>query len=173
MREKSIISGSKAVVGVYSYVDDAVKAVRAIKETPFELKVYSPVPNHELEHLVEPQKSPVRRFTLVGGILGLISGFTLAIMCSLDYPLRVSAKDIVSVPGFVVIGYECTILFGALATLAGVFLNCRLFSGFGFDPRFSGDKFGVVVACPTPDIDHVREKLLAAGADEVAVRDAM
>jgi hypothetical protein len=105
-----------------------------------------------------------------------VFGFGLAILCSLDWPLRVSAKDIVSVPGFVVIGYECTILFGALATLAAMFHFCRLpdiLRKVGYDPRFSDDKFGVVVGCGTDEVDSVVDSLKKAGADEVEVRDAI
>ena len=43
----------------------------------------------------------------------------------------------------------------------------------GYDPRFSHDKFGVVVACAGNQVDEVRQKMLASGADEVDVRDSL
>jgi Protein of unknown function (DUF3341) len=170
------MNGPKAIVGVFSYLDDVLKAVASAKASKLDYRVYSPTLRHEIEEATFPEKSPVRRFTLIGGATGCTFGFALAILCSLDWPIRVSAKDIVSPPGFFVIGYECTILFGALATLAAILLLCGLpniLRKVGYDPRFTYDKFGVVVGCEANQIDEVKKKLLDAGADEVQVRDGL
>jgi hypothetical protein len=170
------MKGHKAIVGIFSYLDDTVKAIKEVKSQKLDYRVYSPVPRPEIEELTHPEKSPVRRFTITGAVTGVTFGFSLAILCSLDYPMRVSAKDIVSVPGFFVVGYECTILFGALATLLGMVILCRLpdmLRKVGYDPRFSLDKFGVVVGVDGSQIEAVRETLLKAGADEVQIRDGL
>lgn len=170
------MKGNKAVVGVFSYLDDCVAAIHAAKRLNLDFRVYAPVPCHELEPLCAPERSPVRFINGAGAVTGLISGFALAIMCSLDWPMRVSAKDIVSIPGFVVIGYECTILFGAIATLLALLHFCRLpdpFRKIGYDPRFSDDKFGVVVGCDKNDIEQVEREFKQAGAEEVQVRDGL
>jgi hypothetical protein len=168
--------GNKAVVGVFTYVDDVVKAIRGVQEAKLEYKVYSPVPNHEIEELTLPGKSPVRFITGFGALSGITGGFALAILCAMDYPMRVSAKDVVSIPGFVVIGYECTILLGGIFTFLAMLHFCRLpnpFRKIGYDPRFSDDKFGVVVGCDPDDIDRVKSVLKGSGAEEVEVRDGM
>lgn len=168
--------GNLAVVGVFGYLDDTIKAVHKVKEAKLDYRVYSPVPQPDLEDAIDPKRSNVRRFTLIGGILGCISGFALAIMCSMDYPMRVSAKDVVSVPAFVVIGYECTILFAALATFLGLLHFCRIpdiLRKVGYDARFTYDKFGVVVGCDKNQLADVKAKLLDSGAEEVEVRDAL
>ena len=168
--------GNRLVVGVFSYLDDVLAAVGMAKQSNFDCQVYSPVPNHEIDHATSHQRGPVRFISGTGALLGCTFGFALAILCSLDYPLRVSAKPIVSIPGFFVIGYECTILFGAIATLAALFL----FSGIpnvvrkpGYDERFSKDKFGVVVGCDSRDVEEVRAQLLELGAEEVEVQDGL
>ena len=170
------MKGQKAIVGVFTYLDDALKAVSHAKEAKLDYRVYSPTLRHEIEDATFPEKSNVRRFTLIGGILGCTFGWTLAILCSLDWPLRVSAKDIVSPPGFFVIGYECTILFGALATLLALLHYCRLpdiLRKVGYDPRFTNDKFGVVIGCESNQVDSVKQGLIDAGADEVDVREGL
>lgn len=167
---------NKAVVGVFTYMDDAIAAVEQAKKSDYEFRVYSPVPNHHLEEATFPGRSPIRIISLIGAVTGLVAGFALAIMCSLDWPLRVSAKDIVSIPGFVVIGYECTILFGAIATLVALFHFCRLpdvLRKVGYDPRFTRDKFGVVVSVPVEKADRVKDSLIQSGADEVEIRDGL
>ncbi len=170
------MTATKAVVGVFTYFDDTMKAIEVAKSGNFEFRVYSPFSSHHLEDAAMPGKSPVRKFTAAGATVGLISGFTLAIWCSMDWPMRVSAKDVASIPGFVVIGYECTILFGAICTLLALLHFCRLpdiLRKVGYDPRFSDDKFGVVIGCTTEDADKVSSELRKAGADEVEVRDAL
>jgi len=168
--------GNKAVVGVFAYHDDTIKAIHKVKATNLDYRVYSPVPTHGIEEATSDTKSPVRFVNGTGALIGLTFGFSLAILCSLDWPLRVSAKDIVSIPGFVVIGYECTILFGALATLLSILHFCRLpdlLRKVGFDPRFTNDKFGVVVGCDSSEVDKIKSVLTESGAEEVQIRDGL
>jgi hypothetical protein len=169
-------SSSRAVVGVFTYMDDALEAVQQVKASNLDYRMYSPVPRHEIEEVTYPEKSPVRRFSLIGAITGCTCGFALAILCSLDWPMRTSAKNVTSIPAFFVPGYEWTILFGGLSTMLAILILCRLPSvirAAGYDPRFSNDKFGVVVACAGNQVDDVRKRLLDAGADEVDVRDSL
>ncbi len=170
------MKGQKAVVGVFTYMDDTIKAIDAAKNAGLDFKVFAPFYNHELDHAASHERSHVRKFNLTGAITGCIAGFALAILCSLDWPMRTSAKDVISVPGFVVIGYEWTILWGTIFTLAGMFILSRVpdfFPKVGFDPRFTQDKFGVAIGCSNEAVDQVSQTLKAAGADEVQVRDGM
>lgn len=168
--------GNKAVVGVFSYVDDALTAIRKVKASGLDFKVYSPVPVHELLEEAKPERSPIGFITGTGAVVGITSGFLLCILTNLDWPIRVSAKDIISIPAFVPVGYECTILLGAIFTLLALFHFCKLpgiFRAVGYDPRFSSDKFGVVVGCENRQVDDVKAKLTESGAEEVEVRDGL
>ena len=168
--------GNKVVVGVFSYHDDTIKAINKVKHTKLDYRVYSPVPTHGIEEATSTERSPVRFVNGAGALAGLTFGFGLAILCSLDWPLRVSAKDIVSIPGFVVIGYECTILFGALATFLSILHFCRLpdvLRKVGYDPRFTNDKFGVVVGCDSSEVDQIKLVMTQSGAEEVQIRDGL
>lgn len=168
--------GNLAVVGIFSYHDDTIRAIGKIRETDLDYRVYSPVPTPEIEHATSDGPSPIRFLTLAGGLTGLTFGFALPILCSMDWPLRVSAKDIVSVPGFFVIGYECMILFGAICTLLGLLHFCKIpdvLRKVGYDPRFTDDKFGIVVGCEKAHLEQVKSKLLEAGAEEIEVREAL
>lgn len=170
------MKGNKVVVGVFSYLDDTLKCLKKLKTDSYDYRAFSPVPSHEIEELTMPEKSNVRRFTMTGALTGLVFGFTLAIWCSLDWPLRVSAKDVVSIPGFVVIGYECTILFGAIATLLALLHFCRIpdiVRKIGYDPRFSDDKFGVAVGCESSEIDKIKSMLQGCGAEDIDVREGI
>ncbi len=75
-----------------------------------------------------------------------------------------------SIPPYVVIAFELTILFGGIATLIGMIVLGRLprfTPSPTYDPRFTSDRFGVAVHCAPERGGSVREILTAAGAEEV------
>lgn len=162
-------------LGVFQEVDTAVKAIEDLRAAGMtDLETYSPLPQHELEHALHRPQSPVRMFTLVGGLTGAATGFALAIWTSLDWPLITGGKPIVSLPPFVIIAFEMTILFGALSTVVGLFINARLGAmprGFAYDPTFSGGDFGVLVDAPAGQGADARRILEEAGAIEVQAWD--
>ena len=171
MATPPVVSPRHGVVGVFGDLGGAVLALRELKAKGYaNLQTYSPTPRHELEEVLAKKESPVRLFTLVGGLTGCSFGFFYAISTSLDWELITGGKPIVSLPPFVIIGFECTILFGALITVAGMFLNARLPKlgrAPGYDPRFSNDKFGVVALGGPAQVAAAEEILRAAGAEEV------
>jgi hypothetical protein len=112
----------------------------------------------------------VRGFTLIGGLLGFASGIALTVWTSLELPLIVGGKPVVSVPPFLIIAFELTILMGVLATVTGFLIHAglpRLGTAPAYDPRFSEDRCGVLVTTSAADAAGTRELLAAAGAEEV------
>jgi hypothetical protein len=162
-----------SIVGVFAHVDTTVKALEDLRAKGYhDLTVYTPVPVHEIEDVLERDRpvSPVRLFTLLGGLTGTASGFLLTIWSSMQWGLVVGGKPIASIPPYVVIAFELTILFGGVATLIGLMTLGRLprlRKTRAYDPRFSSDRFGVAVHC-TPDRSaSVRQILQTAGAEEI------
>lgn len=170
------MKGQKAVVGVFTYVDDTLQAIDYAKSHEKSYQVFSPTYVPVLNHAVDERRSPVSILSITGAVTGLVCGFALAIWTSMDWPMRVSAKNIVSIPGFVVVGYEWTILFGSLATLLGIFILCKIpnyLRKVGYDPRFSDDKYGVAIACSAGEVEKIEQALKKAGADEVLVKEGI
>lgn len=166
-----VVDTRAGVVGVFGDLDGTVLALRELKAKAYDsLTVYSPVPRHELDEALAQPVSPVRLFTLIGGLIGCATGFGIAIAASLDWELIVGGKPIVSLPAYIVIGFECTILLGGLSTVAGMILNARLPKmrmAAGYDPRFSDDKFGVLVMGGPAQVRGAEDIMKAAGAEEV------
>lgn len=161
------------VLGIFSQSTRCAQAIRQLRREGFlDLVTYSPVPDHEIEAALERPPSPVRFFTLTGAILGCVAGFALTIGTSLAWPLLTSGKPIVSLPPFVVIAFETTILFGALGNLLGFLLCARLprrKTERQYDPRFSEDRFGIFIHCDESQAQTVMDLLRAAGAEEVRI----
>lgn len=162
------------ILGVFSDLDATLRSVRALQKEGFvELTIYSPTTRHEIAAATETGASPVRLWTLLGGIAGGLSGFALTIFTSLAWPLRTGAKPIVSIPPFVIIAFELTILLGALGAVLGFLVSAGLPHKIGnpaYDPRFSDDRFGVFVRCPDRS-EAAQQILRGAGAEEVRVEE--
>jgi Protein of unknown function (DUF3341) len=161
----------QSVIGVFSDVHSTVDGIRRLREEGYRgLRVFSPFPNHEIEEALRSRESIVRFFTLTGGTLGALCGLTFTVLTSIDWPLRTSAKPIVSLPPYMVIVFELTVLLGSLATLFGLLINSRLRRNAPmaiYDPRFSEDRFGVVIACSREEMKRVEGILKFSGAEEV------
>src|SRR4029077_19512979 len=149
-------SGAQLVsqVQVLAVFDDPSKAVAAVEtlraERLGDVTAYAPTLDHRIDAALGPRKSPVRVFTLVGGILGCATGFGFTIYTALVWPIITGGKPIVSIPPFVVIAFELTILFAALSTVLGFLIFGGLPSlrnGTLYDPRFSEDRWGVLIVC--------------------------
>jgi hypothetical protein len=111
----------------------------------------------------------VRLFTLIGGLTGCAAGFGMTIWMSYDWPTLVGGKPIASIPPYVVIAFELTILMGALSTVAAVALFSVLMGkrGIAYDPRFSDDQVGIFVPADSTQIGSIETLLRNAGAVEV------
>jgi hypothetical protein len=161
----------RGVLGAFRELDSAVSAIEALKKDKYgEVRVFTPTPRHELEHAIEPGPSPVRRYTLIGGLAGVTFGYWIAIWVSDYWPLVVGGKPIASWVPYTIFGFEVMVLVGALSTVAGLFISSRvprLTMMVGYDPRFSHGDYGIWVECP-PDKANATEKLLRDhGAVEV------
>lgn len=159
------------IIGVFAHLDTFTRAIRELQRLGLDdFTALSPVPRHEIEEALDRKKSPVRFFTLMGGLLGGTTALILTIATSLHYPLITGGKPIVSIPPFLVIVFELTILFGALATILGMLINIRLPRiriEPGYDPRFSEDRFGLWVRCSADQAQRIQELLRVAGAEEI------
>lgn len=158
------------VLASFAHIDLACDAIRSLRQQGRRnLTVYTSHPNHEVEEAVGHTNSPVRMFTLLGGVTGCTAGFAMTIWMSRDWPLLVGGKAIAPVVPYVVIAFELTVLIGSLLTLFGVAALCfpRAVRKVAFDGRFSDDLIGIFVPASGADVDAVTTFFRDAGAVEV------
>jgi len=162
----------RGVLGVFEHTDQLLAALRATQKARMTVRdVYSPVPLEQARDFVTPGRSPVRFVTFVGAVTGLVSGLALAFMTSDVWHLVVGGKPVNSIVPFLVVGFELTILFGALATLVALLVLARLpsvaFPGPAYREQFSLDRFGVWIDCAAGDERAASDLLRQAGASDV------
>jgi hypothetical protein len=159
------------VLAAFRHIDAAAQAIRSLREMGYrDFTVYTPAPNHEISDAVGHRVSPVRLWTLIGGLTGCASGFAMTLWMSYDYPIVVGGKPLGSIPPYVVIAFELTILLGALSTVAGLIFHAwRTRRAAGYDPRFTDDLIGIFVPCAAERRSALQQLLQGAGAAEVRI----
>jgi hypothetical protein len=161
----------QGVLGAFQHIDSTVHAVEELRRLGYrDITVYTPTPRHEFEEALASPQSPVRLFTLIGGLLGLTFGYWIAIWSSDYWPMIVGGKPIASWVPYTIIGFEVMVLVGSLATVFGMFAVSRmprLTMTVGYDPRFSHGDYGVWVPVGTDKADEVAQVLHKFGAEEV------
>jgi hypothetical protein len=142
----------------------AVRATRAAGVTIDD--AFTPYAVHGLEEAMGLGRS---RLTWVCFLAGL-SGASLAIgfqiwSSAVSWPLNVGGKPFASIPAFIPVTFELTVLSAALVSAAAFLFRSRLFPGRRSAPlpRVTDDRFALVVA----DGEAARSALRAAGAVEI------
>ncbi len=167
------------IKAVYEHLDCLLTGIERLKRGGFSgFTVQAPLPRHEIEEaMYEGRPAPVRWWTLGGAIVGITTGFLLTSLTHADWPMiNPGGKPVVALVPFAVIMFECTILFGALATFAGMLFHAGLPS-FWFDralqdPRVTDASFSITfLKAPTKDRDRITDVLRQSGAVEVTTGD--
>lgn len=153
------MSAGTGLLASYEYLDSTVDAITGLRRAGFDVKAYAPYPDHHIEHALGYDQSPVRVWTLVGGLTGTATALAFTTWTSVDWPIVVGGKPIVSIPPYVIIMFEMTVLFGALATIIGLFVLSRLPNlkpSVIYDPEFTAGRYGVYVEAEGAKLDEAR-----------------
>jgi len=161
----------QGVLAAFAEIDSAVEAIHDLRKKNFsDITVFTPTPRHEFEEALDPPTSGVRKFTLIGGLLGVTFGYWIAIWISDYWPLVVGGKPVASWVPYTIIGFEIMVLFGSLSTVFGMFALSRiprLTMTVGYDPRFSHGDYGIWVVARPDRAAEAATVLRAHGALEV------
>jgi Protein of unknown function (DUF3341) len=163
------VSPERAVLGSFAEPRRAAGAVRALRSHGFGVRAGMPAPFPEVMRALARPKSPVAFLALPGATVGIACGLLLTVLTSLSWRLVTGGKPIVSIPPFVVISFELSVLVGALANLAAVALGTwrgGRRQAFPVPQLFDGDRIGILAAGGDPAL--AARILRDSGADEVA-----
>ena len=158
-----------SVMGLFTDETQAVSAIEAIKDSPWTLRtVNSPIPSHKISDALKLKKSKVGYFTLAGGIAGFFAGFLLAAFTASQWNLVVSGKPVIALVPFFIVGFEFTILFAVFGNVAGLIHQMQLpeFTGLEeYDPRCSGEHFGILAACKADELEGLKAFFQTRGGE--------
>jgi molybdopterin-containing oxidoreductase family membrane subunit len=162
----------EGLLGVFRSHEGVVEAVERLRSENVEFTVYSPLRGEWLERVVGGRKSPVRLVVLGGAVAGILSGLALALHTFDGWKLITGGKPVYPYVPLLIIGFEFMVFVGVVSLFVGMLAIGgvpRLRLPKGYDPRFSKDRFGLLVSGAGEDL---RLLLEAAGAEEVRDVDA-
>ena len=159
------------VMGIFLYPDNLLSALSSAKKAQVKVaSVFSPIPHHEIDKALGSKTSPMRYATLFGGLAGILSGLGLAVFAHLRWNLMTGGKPVLAWLPFCVVAFEFCILMGFLATLVTMLVANRM-PRFRlpahYDPRFSKDRFGLLLSCAEGQREQAAKILKDSGAEEV------
>ena len=167
-------SGAMPVKAVYKHLDSLLQGIHDLHAAGVrDFTVLSPIPRHEIEEMLfQGEPSPVRWFTLLGGCIGGSMIFSLASLTHANWPMIIpGGKPLVSIPPFLVVTFEGTILWASMFTLIALLLFCGLpatnLPAEMEDPRFTNDCFGIVFERVPKNVAKIIHILEHSGAVEV------
>jgi len=110
------------IMAEFDSASDLVAAARKTHEAGYrKIDAYSPFPVEELAEAIGFHKNRVPLVTLIGAIIGGVSGYLMQYwIAAVDYPVNVGGRPFHSWPSFIVVTFEMTILFGGIFAVLGM-----------------------------------------------------
>lgn len=169
-------SHSKQVLfGLYNDEEELLSAIRHAREQHLDIMdVYSPFPIHGMEKTLGLEESRLHVVGFVFGMIGTMTAFFgMTWIFTTDYPIIFGGKPYFSLPAFVPIMFEMTVLFAAIAMTVVFYIVCGM--GFGvdnpiLDPRITDDKFCLAFQTndlPGTEVSKLKKFLKDSGAAEI------
>ena len=161
----------------FKSVDSLLIACRRIRDAGYtKIDAFTPFPVHGIEKALAIKPSVLPWICLIAGITGTCIAFAMQIwMNSIDYKYIISGKPYLSLPAFIPVAFELTILLASFGAFFGMWALNGLprFSNPMFtDPRFdraTDDRFFLYIDRKDDryDTEGVRSLLADTGSDYI------
>lgn len=133
--------------------DDEVpllQAVHIIQENDHSiLDVLTPFSVHGLDKALKMKRTRIPIAGFICGATGGLFGFLAqSWIFTVDYPLVFGGKPYLSVPSFIPVTFELTVLFTAIGVVSALFIRSRFIPRKKFEPihdRITDDRFVILV----------------------------
>jgi hypothetical protein len=108
------------VVGIFDDEDILLEGVEKVRGNGVKIhEVYSPFPVHGLDEALGYKRSRLPRAAFLFGMTGTCLALTMQIwMLGYDWPMIIGGKNFASLPPFIPVTFELTVLLAALGMVA-------------------------------------------------------
>lgn len=149
------------MAGIFTDEASILKAAAKVRESGFtKFDAISPYPVHGMEDACGIKRSWIPYVTFFAGLTGLSAGLGLTYWTSaVDWPVNVGGKPFFSLPAFVPIMFELTILFAALCSVGAMFVATKIprIDPPIIDPDLTSHKFAIFI--PSDDTGYDEKKI--------------
>ncbi|MDH5365646.1 MAG: DUF3341 domain-containing protein [Cyclobacteriaceae bacterium] len=167
-------SGKNFVLGIYNDEDVLLEAVTKVRESGVKIhEVYSPFPVHGLEDALGYKRTRLPIAAFMFGLLGTSLALTMQTwMLGVDWPMIIGGKNFISLPPFIPVTFELTVLLSALGMVATFMIVSDLKpykKPRMFDIRSTDDKHVMAVDLGSNNLSkaEIGKVLNESGASEV------
>ena len=158
-------------------VDSVMRAAEVVRDAGYtRWDVHSPFPVHGMDEAMGIRTTILPWLVLGGGLAGLGGALLMQWwMNAYDYGYMVSGKPLFSLPAFIPIMFEATVLIASLTAVFGMlFLNKlpMLYNPLFKSDRFrrvTNDRFFVVIDATDPKFDEIETENLLRSTNPVAI----
>jgi hypothetical protein len=164
------------IVGHFDDEEVLLEATKKVVDKNIKIyDIYTPFPVHGLDTAMGIKRSILPYITLVAGIGGLCTALALQIWTSaIDWPINIGGKPFNSLPAFIPVSFELTILFAAHTTVAAFLFMNKLFPGKNpviFDAAQTCHTFVMAIEKEGNNVEDVENLLKSQGATETKVQN--
>ncbi|NNE29882.1 MAG: DUF3341 domain-containing protein [Saprospiraceae bacterium] len=168
-------SKQEILYGLYNDEVDLLNAVKQANEDHLDIMdVLSPFPVHGLDPLLGLSESRLHIAGFIYGALGALTAFGFMTWAfTRDWPIIFGGKPYWSVPAFIPITFELTVLFCAIGTVVTFYTICGLSPMAQpkiIDDRITDDKFCIAFntgGYTESQLDKLKSFFSSTGAGEV------
>ena len=168
----------KFVVGSFDDENALFPAVKNVRRAGYKIHdVYTPFPIHGLDHAMGLRETSIHTAGFIYGITGTTTALScISWILVRDWPLNFGGKPHFSLPAWIPITFELTVLFAAVGMVLTFCYLCQLapfLKKHVFHPRSTDDLFTMVIECTDKTNEsEVQAFLQNAGAKEINVQNA-
>lgn len=168
----------KFVVGCFKDEDVLFPAVKKVRVAGYKIHdVYTPFAVHGLDHALGLRETSLHTAGFIYGITGTTTALGgISWLLAKDWPLNFGGKPHFSLPAWIPIIFELTVLFSAVGMVITFCYLCQMapfLKKHVFDPRSSDDTFVMVIECTAKtNEDELKAFLASTGAEDINVQVA-
>lgn len=161
------------LAAIFDTEEQILEAARKTREMGFQkFEAISPYPIHGMEEACGIKRSWIPYVAFVAGVTGLGAGLWLTWWTSaVNWPLNVGGKPYFSLPAFIPILFELTILFAALSSVGALIYACGLprVNPPVIDPDLTSHRFAIFIPSNDSGYDErrIEEMFKGLGAAEI------
>jgi hypothetical protein len=164
------------VLATFECDEKVLHATEKVRDKNIDIyDIYAPFPVHGLDEAMGIKRSILPYVTFLAGATGLCLALGFQIWTSaIDWPTIIGGKPFISLPAFIPITFEITVLLGAHTTVLAFLVLNKLFPGKQptiIDPRQTEDLFIMAIEKDKANVEDVTALLKENGAVEVKVQN--